>query len=213
MSTATLPADEIVPTANDRMKESFGTWSWGSLAIAAALHFLLLALWPEMRAEDVSIQTAEMQQMDVTPEIDIPPPPEEIVRPAVPIISTDLNLTSDITIDPTTFDDNPVSSLPPPPVGQTNVSDQPAFTPYEVRPELRNRAEFQRALQRAYPPTLRDAAEAVDPVLEPELDDGLHDLLLHPAFRGAVSGFGVYHLVWGTHDLDRLLARTLRSRD
>lgn len=37
-----------------------------------------------------------------------------------------------------------------------------------------------------------------------------HDLLVHPAFRGAVSGFGVYHLVWGTHDLDRLLGHYLR---
>jgi hypothetical protein len=41
----------------------------------------------------------------------------------------------------------------------------------------------------------------------------LYDVLAHPAFRGAVSGFGVYHLVWGTHDLDRLLARFLRSGD
>jgi protein TonB len=124
-----------------------------------------------MRAEDVSIQTAEMQQMEVTPEIDIPPPPEEIVRPAVPIISTDLNLSSDVTIDPSTFEENPVSSLPPPPLGQTNVSDNPAFTPYEVRPELKNRAEFQRALQRSYPPTLRDAGIGGTVVLWVKIDE------------------------------------------
>jgi hypothetical protein len=40
----------------------------------------------------------------------------------------------------------------------------------------------------------------------------VHDLLQHPALRGAVTGFGLYHLVWGTHDLDRLLGRFLRSR-
>jgi hypothetical protein len=40
----------------------------------------------------------------------------------------------------------------------------------------------------------------------------VHDLLQHPALRGAISGFGLYHLVWGTHDLDRLLSRYLRSR-
>jgi hypothetical protein len=38
----------------------------------------------------------------------------------------------------------------------------------------------------------------------------LHDLLLHPALRGAVTGFGLFHLVWGTHDLDRLLHRWLQ---
>ena len=36
---------------------------------------------------------------------------------------------------------------------------------------------------------------------------GLHDLLLAPAVRGAVSGFGLIHLVWGAHDLEYWLAR------
>jgi len=32
-------------------------------------------------------------------------------------------------------------------------------------------------------------------------------VLAHPVFRGAVSGFGLVHLVWGVHDLDRWLLR------
>ena len=32
-------------------------------------------------------------------------------------------------------------------------------------------------------------------------------LLFHSALRGAVSGFGLIHLVWGVHDLDRWLAQ------
>ena len=32
-------------------------------------------------------------------------------------------------------------------------------------------------------------------------------ILVHPIFRGAVSGFGLVHLVWGVHDLDRWLTR------
>jgi hypothetical protein len=39
----------------------------------------------------------------------------------------------------------------------------------------------------------------------------LRVLFLHPLFRGAVSGFGFIHLVWGAHDLDDWLARR-RSR-
>lgn len=35
----------------------------------------------------------------------------------------------------------------------------------------------------------------------------LRGLFLHPVARGAVSGFGLVHLVWGAHDLDALLAR------
>jgi hypothetical protein len=41
----------------------------------------------------------------------------------------------------------------------------------------------------------------------------LQGLLFHPVFRGAVSGFGLVHLVWGVHDLDRwLVRRRLRER-
>jgi hypothetical protein len=40
---------------------------------------------------------------------------------------------------------------------------------------------------------------------------GLRTLALHPASRGAVSGFGLIHLVWGAHDLDALLSLRKRS--
>jgi hypothetical protein len=36
---------------------------------------------------------------------------------------------------------------------------------------------------------------------------GLRGLLLHPWFRGAVSGFGSVHLVWGAHDLIAIVTR------
>jgi hypothetical protein len=44
---------------------------------------------------------------------------------------------------------------------------------------------------------------------------GLVLWLLHPAVRGAISGFGLVHLVWGAHDLDLWLAARRRpgSRD
>lgn len=36
---------------------------------------------------------------------------------------------------------------------------------------------------------------------------GLRSLLLHPWFRGAVTGFGMTHLVWGAHDLIAMILR------
>jgi hypothetical protein len=39
----------------------------------------------------------------------------------------------------------------------------------------------------------------------------LRSLCLAPLLRGAVSGFGMVHMVWATHDLDDLLLRR-RSR-
>ena len=40
---------------------------------------------------------------------------------------------------------------------------------------------------------------------------GLRMLFLHPMLRGAVSGFGMIHIVWGLHDVLVLLTR--RSPD
>ncbi|MCJ7627905.1 MAG: TonB family protein [Longimicrobiales bacterium] len=52
-----------------------------------------------------------------------------------------------------------VVDLPPPPEGvvSKDISARPTFTPFTVRPDIRNRTEVARALERAYPPLLRDA--------------------------------------------------------
>lgn len=154
--TATLPLHGR--NANDRLKDSFNSWFWGSITAAALIHFAVLAFWPDMQAADLSITSRELEQVEVIPEVEIPPPPEEIARPAVPVLSTNVNIDENITIQETTFDENPVENLPPPPTDKgVDVSAAPTFTPYDVKPELKNRAEFGRLLERKYPPMLRDA--------------------------------------------------------
>jgi len=149
--------DDTLDTANDRFKRSFGSWFWGSVIAATVIHFMVFALWPEMVAEDVSISNVELEIFDIPPEIEIPPPPQQIARPATPVI-TDAVIDEDITIAETTFESNPVDDLPPPPAeGDFDISSQPTFTPYTVAPSLRNTTEVQRALEREYPAILRDA--------------------------------------------------------
>jgi periplasmic protein TonB len=158
--TSTLPAPFTHQSANDRLKGSFNTWFWGSLAAAALLHFLLIAFWPAMTAADYGIRSTELTAVDIPPQVEIPPPPEQIPRPAVPVISTNINIDQDITIAEVTFDRNPVENLPPPPTGSgVDLSDQPAFTPRTVDPRLSDgqRTALTRYLERNYPPTLRDA--------------------------------------------------------
>ena len=96
--------------------------------------------------------------IELPPEIEIPPPPEAISRPATPVMAT-ADIDDDITIAPTTFADNPIEDLPPPPTddGAVDIAAAPVFTPMTVRPEIRNRPEVQQALMREYPPILRDA--------------------------------------------------------
>lgn len=145
-------------TANDRFKQGFGSWFWGSLVAATVAHFLVFAFWPNMKAADVSFAAAELETIELPQEIQIPPPPQAITRPATPVVST-ANIEEDITIASTTFESNPVENLPPPPT--VSASDElasfQAFTPEMVSPELRNRDDISRALQRFYPPLLRDA--------------------------------------------------------
>lgn len=145
-------------TANDRFKKSWDNWFWGSIMAAVLVHFVVFQFWPQMSADDVSFAATEMEAIELPPEIEIPPPPEAISRPATPVIA-EAEVAEDITIAPTTFEDNPVSDLPPPPdnSGNADVSANPTFTPYTVGPDLINRDEVGRALQREYPPLLRDA--------------------------------------------------------
>ena len=158
-----MSAQEAVPsiaspqTANDRLKGSFASWFWGSMIAATLIHFGAFAFWPELTAEDFSFESVELESIELPPEIEIPPPPQAISRPATPVIA-EADIEEDITIAPTTFEDNPVEDLPPPPeAGATDLASAPTFTPFTVAPEIQNRNEVIRAMEREYPPLLRDA--------------------------------------------------------
>jgi TonB family protein len=60
--------------------------------------------------------------------------------------------------DPVNLSDEAGTDLPPPPEGSAAApSDSPTFTPFTVQPDIRNRTAVARALERNYPPLLRDA--------------------------------------------------------
>jgi len=144
-------------TANDLFKKSFDSWFWGSMIVATLVHVALFQFWPTLTAEDVSFSADELEAIELPPEIEIPPPPEAISRPATPVIAT-ATVDEDITIAPTTFEDNPVEDLPPPPTATSvDIASAPTFTPMTVRPEIRNRSAVIQAMERGYPPILRDA--------------------------------------------------------
>ena len=161
MNAQAIPAETVadkLETENDRFKRSFGSWFWGSMIAATVVHFMLFQFWPTQTAEDVSFTAEELEMIELPPEIEIPPPPEAISRPATPVMAT-ADIDDDITIARTTFADNPIEDLPPPPTddGVSDISAAPVFTPMTVRPEIRNRAEVTAALMREYPPMLRNA--------------------------------------------------------
>ena len=147
-------------TENYHFKQSFESWLWGSMIAATALHFMLFQFWPTRTVQDVSFTAEELEIIEIPPEIRIPPPPRTIARPATPVIAT-TTVDQDITIALTTFDSNPIATLPPPPTTRkkeaVDVSVAPVFTPMTVRPEIKNRTEVQKALLSQYPEMLRQA--------------------------------------------------------
>lgn len=144
-------------TANDRLKASWDSRLWGSIIAAVALHLIVFVGWPEMTAADWAGAPSEaLTHLDV-PELEIPPEPEAIRRPATPVASA-TPVADDVTLTPVHFDDVP--DLPPPPPATDDAGDdtgQPGFTPFTVAPAITNRAEVARALEREYPSVLRDA--------------------------------------------------------
>lgn len=148
---------DVFETANDRFKGSFGSYFWGSMVAATIVHFMVMAFWPSLTASDFSFVMDDIEAIELPPEVEIPPPPEQISRPANPVVSS-AAIDEDITIAPTTFEENLPDDLPPPrEEGVSDIADQPTFTPFTVAPEVRNRQEVGRALEREYPALLRDA--------------------------------------------------------
>jgi len=143
-------------SANDRFKKSAESYLWGALCIAVVAHFGLFNFFPELTASDVSFGVDEFEAIELPPEVEIPPPPEQISRPAVPVVAA-TELEEDITIAPTTFEENPVENLPPPPSDASRLGDQPVFTPMTVRPEIKDRRAALRIVERNYPRLLKDA--------------------------------------------------------
>ena len=144
-------------TANDRFKRGFGDWFWMGLIAAVALHAAFFLASPTFGTDDYAFGNEELESIELPDEIEIPPPPEAIQRPATPVIA-EATIDEDLTIAPTTFEENPIENLPPPPSeGGADISAAPTFTPMTVRPDLKNSREISQALIKHYPPLLRDA--------------------------------------------------------
>lgn len=142
-------------TANDVFKRSWGRWLSSGLLAAVALHFAFFQLFPDLRAADLGGDGDGTTVLELPPEVEIPPPPEDVARPATPTVpETDVD--DDVTIAPT--DREAFDEVPPPPPSAVGVDDGgPRYVPRDVEPRATNDEEIRRLLERHYPPGLEDA--------------------------------------------------------
>lgn len=137
-------------TANARLKQSFATWSGGALALSAAIHLAVLSLGSLRIPQDFGERATPPLELIAVAPVELPPPPDMIIRPVVPVLSLELGAV-DPTIPEIRFQTFRPPVLPPPPVPEVDVSEQPVFVPREVEPVLRNRREVAGFLEQHYP--------------------------------------------------------------
>ena len=141
-------------TANQRLKRRFDRWLWGGVMGAAILHFALFRYFPELTAEDFSTDMTWIEDFIAPPDIRIPPPPDEIPRPRIPVVNP-VGVDDDVTMEKTTWIDNPLP--PPPPPQGARILDRPSFSPLTINPRLKDEARAARIVERHYPGLLKQA--------------------------------------------------------
>lgn len=179
MSTRTehiRPSTRPAHSANDAFKRRFGFRLILAIAAAGLIHFLLIVYGPFGFVVDrPSLAYTPLNAIAVVTEPENPRLHEPIIRPAPPVRSTppalpaapDVATPAEIDVAPLGLfaDDAPgIGEIPPPPEFAVNPLDG-AFefqeyvhvAPYMVAPELINRREVQRSLERNYPRALQDA--------------------------------------------------------
>lgn len=151
------PRADGVP-AQEALRRQYRVALPSAFLTAVVIHVLAFAFWPPLTLRELTVAGEALEAVNLPPAVEIPPPPPDLPRPAVPVVAP-ADISEDITIGPTTFADNPVTTLPaPPPDPADTLQDRgTAFAPYTVAPRLLNPDEVAELVRRAYPPALRNA--------------------------------------------------------
>lgn len=143
--------------ASDARKDGYRSTLALGILLSVAIHAAAVQLAPAFHVAGVDVASSGLEALELPPEVNVPPPPEQIARPATPTVA-EARVSEEVTIAPTTFEANPAERLPPPPKAKTpGASERPAFIPRDVDPRLKNGPEIQKLLEELYPPELKSA--------------------------------------------------------
>jgi protein TonB len=137
-------------TANAELKSKYNKYLEIGFLFAILLHAVAFAFWPEYVPSVYKLREERIEVVDIPPEIEIPPPPEEIVRPEVAVeVEASDEASEEETIAPTFLDAENLPPAPPPPPPEPEMFF--AFDTYPVvtqsakpkYPEMARKAEVE----------------------------------------------------------------------
>lgn len=103
-------------TAYAELKAKYTKYLEIGFLLAIVIHAVAFAFWPEYVPSVYKLREEKFEVVDIPPEIEIPPPPEEIARPEVAVeVEASDEASEEETIAPTMFDAKNLPPAPPPP--------------------------------------------------------------------------------------------------
>ena len=123
-------------TANDRFKARYALYMRWAVFAAFLIYLLVFLFSPELKIAPYTLTEETIEVVDIPDQaIDLPPPPQELPKPQVPIeAAPDAEVEEDIEIAetlPDSFDDY----IPPPSGGGGTGND---FVAFDTKPEIVN---------------------------------------------------------------------------
>lgn len=140
-------------SANTEFKAKYTKYLEIGFLFAILIHAVAFAFWPEYVPSVYKLREERIEVVDIPPEIEIPPPPEEIARPEVAVeVEASDEASEEETIAPTFLDAENLPPAPPPPPPEPEMFF--AFDTYPVviesakpkYPELARKAEVEGAV-------------------------------------------------------------------
>ncbi len=137
-------------SANTEFKAQYTKYLEVGLLLAILIHAVAFAFWPEYVPSVYKLREERIEVVEIPPEIEIPPPPEEIARPEVAVeVEASDEASEEETIAPTFLDAENLPPAPPPPPPEPEMFF--AFDTYPVvtksatpkYPELARKAEVE----------------------------------------------------------------------
>jgi protein TonB len=104
----------LVAVENAKFKKGYNKYLRNALLGAIVVHFLIFYFTPQFEFKPYVLREEYFEAIELPEQFDIPPPPQEVAQPAIPMEAAEgEEVDEEADIAPTTFDD--IESLPPPP--------------------------------------------------------------------------------------------------